>query len=251
MSGTTGALGPGPPGTTRAGAWLSPSTPAAACEAPSAPTHVVHAPAFPVLSPASAPAPPSASPFFNTEEETVHSDRGRDLQTTDPPSSDSALLIQKGQSGRSASCHAARAFCGSASDTYKAWDSPRLQPRLLKETLARHSGSRASSPYLLQFSRVRLFATPWTVTSQASLSITNSRSLLRLLSITSVMPSNHLLKKSRIMSRLLCTSLQSAKHQLGIVNILAHFNDQDFLRVSPASISSSPALQVITSPTPS
>ena len=41
-------------------------------------------------------------------------------------------------------------------------------------------------------SHVRLFATPWTAALQASLSITNSRSLLRLLSIESVMPSNHL-----------------------------------------------------------
>ena len=42
-------------------------------------------------------------------------------------------------------------------------------------------------------SRVRLFATPWTVAHQASLSITNSRSLLKLMSIESVMPSNHLI----------------------------------------------------------
>ena len=41
-------------------------------------------------------------------------------------------------------------------------------------------------------SRVRLFATPWTAARQASLSITNSRSLLRLTSIESVMPSSHL-----------------------------------------------------------
>ena len=40
--------------------------------------------------------------------------------------------------------------------------------------------------------RVRLSATPWTAAHQASLSITNSRSLLKLLSIESVMPSNHL-----------------------------------------------------------
>ena len=40
---------------------------------------------------------------------------------------------------------------------------------------------------------VRLFVTPWTVAHQASLSITNSRSLLKLLSIESVMPSNHLI----------------------------------------------------------
>ena len=41
-------------------------------------------------------------------------------------------------------------------------------------------------------SRVRLFATPWTAAHQASLSITNSWSLLTLMSIESVMPSNHL-----------------------------------------------------------
>ena len=42
-------------------------------------------------------------------------------------------------------------------------------------------------------SRVQLFATPWTAVCQASLSITNSRSLLKLMSIESVMPSNHLI----------------------------------------------------------
>ena len=40
-------------------------------------------------------------------------------------------------------------------------------------------------------SHVQLFATPWTAASQASLSITNFRSSLRLMSIESVMPSNH------------------------------------------------------------
>ena len=40
---------------------------------------------------------------------------------------------------------------------------------------------------------VRLFATPWTAACQASLSITNSWSLLKLMSIESVMPSNHLI----------------------------------------------------------
>ena len=42
-------------------------------------------------------------------------------------------------------------------------------------------------------SRVRLFATPWTAACQASLSFTISWSLLRLMSIESVMPSNHLI----------------------------------------------------------
>ena len=42
-------------------------------------------------------------------------------------------------------------------------------------------------------SRVGHFAAPWTATRQASLPITNSQSLLRLVSIESVMPSNHLI----------------------------------------------------------
>ena len=56
-----------------------------------------------------------------------------------------------------------------------------------------------STNFWLQFSsvqslsRVQLFATPWTAARQSSLSITNSRSLLKLMSIDSVMPSNHLI----------------------------------------------------------
>ena len=42
------------------------------------------------------------------------------------------------------------------------------------------------------FSCVRLFETPWTATRQASLSITNSWSLIKLMSVASVMPSNYL-----------------------------------------------------------
>ena len=42
-------------------------------------------------------------------------------------------------------------------------------------------------------SRVWLFATPWPAALQASLSITNSQSLLKLMSIESMMPSNHLI----------------------------------------------------------
>ena len=53
--------------------------------------------------------------------------------------------------------------------------------------------------YIYQFSsvqslsHVQLFATPWTATRQASLSITNSRSLPKLMSIELVMPSSHLI----------------------------------------------------------
>ena len=42
-------------------------------------------------------------------------------------------------------------------------------------------------------SRVRLFVIPWTAACQASLSITDSWSLLKLMSVESVMPSNHLI----------------------------------------------------------
>ena len=42
-------------------------------------------------------------------------------------------------------------------------------------------------------SGVQLFAAPWTAACQASLSITNSRSLFKLMSIELVMPSNHLI----------------------------------------------------------
>ena len=42
-------------------------------------------------------------------------------------------------------------------------------------------------------SRVRLFATPWTTACQVSLSITNSRRLLKLMSIELMIPSNHLI----------------------------------------------------------
>ena len=46
---------------------------------------------------------------------------------------------------------------------------------------------------VLSLSHVWLFATPWTAARQASLSITNSQSLLKLMSVESVMPSNHLI----------------------------------------------------------
>ena len=53
------------------------------------------------------------------------------------------------------------------------------------------------SPYPISsvqlFSRVWLFVTPWTAARQASLSITNSRSLPKPMSIESVMPSNYLI----------------------------------------------------------
>ena len=59
---------------------------------------------------------------------------------------------------------------------------------VVSDSLRPHQFSSVQS-----LSRVQLFATPWTAACQASLSITNSRSLLKLMSIESVMPSNHLI----------------------------------------------------------
>ena len=61
-------------------------------------------------------------------------------------------------------------------------------------------------------SHVRLFVTPWTTECQASLSITNSQSLLRLMSIESMMPSNHLI---------LCLPLLSSPSPLNF-NLFQH-----------------------------
>ena len=53
--------------------------------------------------------------------------------------------------------------------------------------------AKKSSQSVQSLSHVRLFVTPWTAAHQASLSITNSQSLLKLMSIESVMAYNHLI----------------------------------------------------------
>ena len=56
------------------------------------------------------------------------------------------------------------------------------------------SKCRLSIVFVVQLlSRVQLFATSWTAAHQTALSITNSRSFLKLMSIALVMPSNHLI----------------------------------------------------------
>ena len=65
-----------------------------------------------------------------------------------------------------------------------------LQARILEWVAISYFNQIRSDQSL---SRVRLFATPWIAARLASLSITNSRSSLRLTSIESVMPSNHLI----------------------------------------------------------
>jgi len=59
----------------------------------------------------------------------------------------------------------------------------------------KQESSRETSQFssVQSLSRVQLFVTPWAAAYQASLSITNSQSLLKLMSIESVMPSNHLI----------------------------------------------------------
>ena len=56
-----------------------------------------------------------------------------------------------------------------------------------------HSKTKLIFSSVQLLSHVRLFETPWTAACQASLSITNSQSLLKLMSIELVMPSNYLI----------------------------------------------------------
>ena len=67
-----------------------------------------------------------------------------------------------------------------------------------------------------QFSRSVMsdFATPWTAARQASLSITNSRSLLKLMFTESVMPSNHLILYRPLHLPSICPSIRVFSHEL-------------------------------------
>ena len=74
------------------------------------------------------------------------------------------------------------------------WSLAREDP--LEKEMAIHFSTQFSSVQFISvqsLSQVRLFATPWIAARQASLSITNFRSSLRLTSIESVMPSSHLI----------------------------------------------------------
>ena len=68
------------------------------------------------------------------------------------------------------------------------WKSMRVEQSVWSFVLSMLSFSSVQS-----LSRVQLFATPWTAARQASLSITNSRSPPKPMSIVSVIPSNHLI----------------------------------------------------------
>ena len=60
-------------------------------------------------------------------------------------------------------------------------------------TCLSHTGGNVPVVVAQSISRVQLFATPWTAARQPSLSFTISRSLLKLISIELMMPSNHLI----------------------------------------------------------
>ena len=66
-------------------------------------------------------------------------------------------------------------------------------PRLPHPASCVSIGSLCLLAIVQSLSHVQLFVTPWTAARQASLSITNSQGLLKLMSIESVMPSNHLM----------------------------------------------------------
>ena len=73
-------------------------------------------------------------------------------------------------------------------------------------------------------SHVQLFATPWTAARQTSLSISNSQSLLKLLSIESVMQSNHLI---------LCHPLLLLPSIFSSIRV---FSNESVLRISMAKV---------------
>ena len=68
-------------------------------------------------------------------------------------------------------------------------------------------------------SQVQLFATPWTAACQASLSITSSWSLLKLMSVESVMPSNHLEKEMAAHSSIPAWRIPQAEEPGGLQSI--------------------------------
>ena len=85
-------------------------------------------------------------------------------------------------------------------------------------------------------SRVQLFATPWIAAHQASLYITNSWSLLKLMSIESVMPSNHLI---------LCHPLLLLPSIFPSIRVSGSFPMSQFFASCGQSIGVSPSASVL------
>ena len=81
-----------------------------------------------------------------------------------------------------------------------------------------HSSNLSQSAQWL--SCVRLFATPWAAAHKASLSISNSWSLLKLMSIESVMPSNHLILCHPLLLPSIFPSIRVFSKESGVSEII-------------------------------
>jgi len=103
---------------------------------------------------------------------------------------------------------------------------------MIKKKTLQKVGIEGTSGHSL--SCVQLFATPWTAAHQASLSITNYRSMLKLMSIESVMPSNHLI--------LCCSLLLLLPSVLPSIRI---FSSESVLHISGQSIRVSASASVL------
>ena len=77
-----------------------------------------------------------------------------------------------------------------------------------------HSHSYLKLSLVKWLSHVQLLATPWAAAHQASLSITNSRSLLKPMSIELVMPSSHLILCCPLLSPSICASIRVLSNEL-------------------------------------
>ena len=77
-------------------------------------------------------------------------------------------------------------ICGS-------WHSPLFSVIILYKSVFSSREDSVQFSSVQSLSRVQLFVTPWTAAREVSLPITNSQSLLKLISITSMIPSNHLI----------------------------------------------------------
>ena len=152
--------------------------------------------------PASSGPPALAGRFFTTEPPGKRLTTGPDQVRHFPflPSGDASEAVQRGASEKARGVTEKRGALASkwgdegAGNRVRQLAAERQLPRSLMHCHPSSSTLSASQFSSVQsLSRVSLFATTWTTARQASLSIINSQSLLKLMSIELVMPSNHLI----------------------------------------------------------
>ena len=91
--------------------------------------------------------------------------------------------------------------CKESDVTERLTQSSGLKNLLLRKIYFKHQPSQLYPSVVVQLlSHVQLFATPWTAAHQASLSSTVSQSLLKIMSIESVVPYNHLISAALVFS---------------------------------------------------